>query len=363
MQILFRTDASLDIGTGHVMRCLTLAHALRERGAACRFVCREHRGHLADVIRGRGFQVDLLAHGAPLQGGHPTPPHGGWLGTDPATDARQTLAVLDGEMVDLLVVDHYALDAAWERALRHACRRLAVIDDLADRPHDCDLLLDQNLGRAAADYANLVPGGCKVLAGAEHALLRPEFAALRGDSLARRQSGALRRILVAMGGVDKDNVTEQVFSALKSCKLGPEAAITVVLGPSAPWLAQVRAVAATMPWPTAVEVNAPHMARLMADSDLAIGAAGTTAWERCCLGLPSLIMVLADNQRRGAAALAAANAALLLKGGDNFPLELAETLAQLGDRQALLAMQSACAAITGGQGARQLAAELIDGLA
>lgn len=315
------------------------------------------------MISGRGFPVDLLPHGAPLQDGHPTPPYGGWLGTDPATDAGQTLSVLDGETVDWLVVDHYALDSAWERSLRTVCRRLAVIDDLADRHHDCDLLLDQNLGRAEAAYANLVPGGCKVLAGAEHALLRPEFAALRGNSLARRQSGALRRILVAMGGVDKDNVTGQVLSALKSCMLAPEAVITVVPGSSAPWLAQVRAVAATMPWPTAVEVNAPHMARLMVDSDLAIGAAGTTAWERCCLGLPSLMMVLADNQRRGAAALAAANAALLLKGGENLPLELAEKLAQLCDRQTLLAMQSACAAITGGQGARQLAAELIDGRA
>ena len=316
MQVTFRTDASLDIGTGHVMRCLTLADALRAHGASCRFICR---------------------------------------------DAEQTLAALGASPVDWLIVDHYALDAAWGRALRPACRRLAVIDDLADRPHDCDLLLDQNLGRSAADYAGLVLAGCKVLAGAAYALLRPEFAALREYSLARRRAGGLKRLLVAMGGVDKDNVTGSILAALRGCDLDRAAEITVVMGSKAPWLEQVKAQADLMPWPTRVEVNVAHMAQLMAVSDLAIGAAGTTAWERCCLGLPSLVMVLAANQQSGASALAAGHAALLLKDGDNLPLELAEKLAWLGDGQVLASMQAACAGVTDGTGSRHLVTELMHG--
>lgn len=358
MQIAFRTDASLDAGTGHVMRCLTLAEALRAQGASCRFISREHRGHVMGVIRERGFDVRALPAAALAQS---ATSHADWLSTDWNTDAQQTAAALGDGEIDWLVVDHYALDAQWERTLRRSCRHVAVIDDLADRAHDCDLLLDQNLGRAATDYANLVPAGCQVLAGAEYALLRSEFAALRDHSLARRQGGQLKHILIAMGGVDKDNVTACILDALAVCPLDTDARITVVLGPSAPWLEQIKSQVAGMPRPTQVEVNVSNMAELMAESDVAIGAAGTTAWERCCLGLPSLVMVLAANQQPGASALAAANAALLIKGGGNLPLELAEKLAKLRDHQALAAMQAACTGVTSGWGASKLAAQILGG--
>ena len=208
MNIIFRTDASLDIGTGHFMRCLTLADALRERGAECRFVCREHAGNLLDVIRQRGFE----AYGLPLGDAvtaksdvsdNLLPLHAAWLGADWASDAEQTLAAIGDTKFDWLIVDHYALDARWEHRLRCSCHRLMVIDDLADRVHDCDLLLDQNLGRTAADYKERVPATCTVLAGAQYALLRPEFAALRAYSLERRAHPKLKRLLITMGGVEQ----------------------------------------------------------------------------------------------------------------------------------------------------------------
>lgn len=307
---VFRTDASLEIGTGHVMRCLTLADALRVRGANCRFVCREHPGNLLDLIRDRGYETLTL----PFDGSasHKSPQaHIAWLCTDWETDSRQTLSVLGDMTVDWLIVDHYALDSSWEHQLRTACCRLMVIDDLADRMHDCDLLLDQNLGRTDADYSRLVPTGCTILAGPKYALLRPEFAALRPYSLARRSEPKLKQLLIAMGGVDKDNATGQILEALKSCALPNDCCIKVVMGKHAPWLPQVSEQATQMPWETEVLVNVGDMEKLMAGSDVAVGAPGSMSWERCCLGLPSIVVVLAENQKHIAKALDFSGAAKL----------------------------------------------------
>lgn len=360
MNVVFRTDASIDIGTGHVMRCLTLAAALRERGAACRFVCRAHSGHLIDVIRQRGFVVATLPV-SPLPVVDLQLRHSAWLGSDQASDARETLATMAGQAVDWLIADHYGLGLAWERALRPACRRIMVIDDLADRRHDCDLLLDQNLGRLASDYDGLVSRSCRLRIGPVYALLRPEFAAVRSRSLARRAAlPGIRRLLVTMGGVDKDNATGKALGALNTASLPSDCRICVVMGRHAPWLRQVREQLAGLPWATEMQVDVRDMAGLMADSDLAIGAAGTSAWERCCLGLPTLVAVLADNQRQCAAALAAAGCVLLLDDDSGLGFaDLSAKLVQLTEQERLGAMQRACAQLTDGMGAASMAEELV----
>lgn len=309
MRVIFRADASLQIGTGHVMRCLTLADTLRERaGVQSHFICRAHPGHLADTIRMHGHRVTLLPPPDESQligeSMHPRPAHAAWLGVGWEVDGDQTLAALKGEpTADWLVVDHYALDSNWEGHVRGVYRGLMVIDDLADRHHDCDLLVDQNLGRQAVDYSGLLPESCVTLIGPEYALLRLQFACLRPESLARRKSPKLQRVLISLGGVDGDNVTGEILRTLRKGDLPEECQLTVVLGTHAPWLRSVRQLAATLPWHTDVLVNVGNMARLMADSDLSIGAAGGTAWERCCLGLPTVMLVLADNQRAAAVAL------------------------------------------------------------
>jgi UDP-2,4-diacetamido-2,4,6-trideoxy-beta-L-altropyranose hydrolase len=318
----FRTDSSLQIGSGHVMRCLTLADALEAQGADCHFVSREHRGHLLEVIRQRGHAVTALPQRLvdEKRESADEPSHAEWLGCDWQTDARQTGAILAELRPDWLVVDHYALDRRWEGAMAPHCRKLMVIDDLADRLHRCDLLLDQNLGRRAEHYAALVPAHCKLLIGPGYALLRPEFAALRPHSLQRRQmQPVVREVLVAMGGVDQGNATGLVLQALKDCALPPDCRITVVMGLAAPWLQDVREQAAQMPWPTEVVVNAGDMARRMAESDLAIGAAGSTSWERCCLGLPAVMVVVADNQRPAAEALGEIGAGRVIQGVQDIP--------------------------------------------
>lgn len=357
MQVAFRADASLLIGSGHVTRCLTLAEALRGRGAQCHFICREHPGHLLATIEQRGFSVTALPP-PPATGVDPgctgSLIHAPWLGCDWQTDAQQSSAALAQEPVDWLVVDHYALDQAWEAALRPCYRQLLVIDDLADRQHLADLLLDQNLGREPHDYAALVPPSCKLLTGPRYALMRPEFAAVRAHSLQRRQQPKLQQLLITMGGVDLPNATGHVLQALKACALPSDCRISVVMGAQAPWLAQVREQARDMPWPTEVLVNISDMARRMADSDLAIGAAGGTSWERCCLGLPTLLVVLADNQRPGAEALRQARAASLIGGVDDIATQLPLALQALTQGPLLAQMGRAASALSDGQGVDRL---------
>lgn len=311
MQVAFRTDASMQIGTGHVMRCLTLADSLRERGAKSTFICRPHSGHLLDLIQQRGHKTTALAPTDDTFTAPEDPSHAKWLGADWASDAAQTQQALGDQVVDWLVVDHYALDRRWEKALRPRARRILVIDDLADRPHDCDLLLDQNLGRQGKDYSGLLNRNTQILIGPTYALLRPEFAEWRDHSLQRRAQPQLKNLLISMGGVDQTNATGQVLDALTCCELPVDLHITVVMGPTAPWLSHVQAQVACMPCQTQVLVAVDNMAQLLAETDLCIGAAGGSAWERCALGVPVIVMILAANQYGGAMALHAHGAALL----------------------------------------------------
>lgn len=357
--VVFRADASLEIGTGHVMRCLTLAEALKKQGAECHFLCREHAGHLIDAIEARGFSVHrLLAespYGTTTQAGDNQPDHAHWLGTTWEQDAEACGPLITQLIPDWLVVDHYALDARWEAAVLPDRTRLLVIDDLADRSHRADLLLDQNLGREVEDYASLVPVECKVLAGPQFALLRPEFAERRESSLARRhQHPAVRRLLISLGGVDKDNATGQVLDALNACDLPNDLEITVVMGATAPWLAEVKARAVKLPWSTEVVVNVSDMARRMAEADLAIGAAGSTSWERCCLGLPTLMLVLAENQQSIATALDTVGAAICLGNPGQLADGLSHHLSALQTPHTLQAMCQAAAQLTAGEGAMML---------
>jgi spore coat polysaccharide biosynthesis predicted glycosyltransferase SpsG len=138
----------------------------------------------------------------------------------------------------------------------------------------------------------------------------------RSYSLKRRAQPKLKHLLVTLGGVDKDNITAKVLTALRTSSLPANCEITVVMGSTAPWLADVQEQAQNMPWSTKVCVGVSNMAQLMANSDFAIGAAGATAWERCCLGLPSCMVVLAENQSRIARGLADVGAAILLDGKD-----------------------------------------------
>lgn len=310
LQIAFRTDASLQMGSGHVMRCLTLADALRAQGAQCHFISRPHPGHLMEVIRQRGYMVNSLV--APVQqaqtgikNGSATgqerqsnqlqePVHAAWLGGTWQADAQETAAVLARLQPNWLVVDHYALDQRWEEALAAHYGHLLVIDDLADRHHHCDLLLDQNWfgDITPTRYRNLVPPHCKCYLGPEYALLKPEYAQLRATMPPR--DGTVRRVLVFLGGSDPCNQSAKVLTALMQPSFA-HLQVNMVLGQNHPDAEGVAAQAATRPG-TTVHQGLPTLAPLMARADLMISAGGSTTWERMCLGLPAIVISVAANQ-------------------------------------------------------------------
>ncbi|WP_145200141.1 UDP-2,4-diacetamido-2,4,6-trideoxy-beta-L-altropyranose hydrolase [Sphingobium sp. B2] len=349
--VALRVDAGLAIGTGHVMRCLTLADGLAAAGADIRFLCSDRPGHMAAAIRARGYPVTLL----PCR----EPDVAVWSRAGQEADAAQCRAAICGG-VDWLVVDHYALTAEWETQMRGVARHVMVIDDLANRRHDCDLLLDQTHGRDAQDYAEWVPGAAVILCGASYALLNAGFAAHRPSALARRDVAVLSNLLISLGGTDQDNVTGAVLTALaeggwRNAAWSENLLITVVTGRHAPWLDAVRNQAAAMPVPTRVLCGVADMASLMTESDLAIGAAGHTSWERCCIGLPTIMIVIAENQRRVAWTLVEAGAAL----GIAAPCDLQNSLSALvrelaSDRIARQVMTRRAAAICDGEGVRRV---------
>jgi UDP-2,4-diacetamido-2,4,6-trideoxy-beta-L-altropyranose hydrolase len=364
LKIVFRTDASLQIGTGHVMRCLTLADALRDKGAEVIFISREHPGNINRLIEQKNFDIYKLSLSdgkekvADAVSAHKLL-HAEWLGASQHQDALQCEPLLQDFKPDWLVVDHYAIDCYWQRMLKPHYQKLMVIDDLADRQHDCDLLLDQTYGRNTEDYKSLVPTHAKLLLGAGYALLRPEFAEWRDFSLKRRVNPELKSLLITMGGVDADNVTGCVLAALRDCILPNDLKITVVMGGSAPWLEQVKLLAGQMPNPTEVKVNVTNMAEIMAHSDLAIGAAGSTSWERCCLGLPTLMLVLAKNQKLASCLLSEFGAAQALHFSDpkNFTKIINKSLCNV---EQLWEMGALASQVTDGGGVARVAAKFFE---
>lgn len=353
VRVAFRADASVQIGTGHVMRCLTLADELTRQGHECRFVCREHEGHLGDLITSKGYGFTLLP--APSDNeveanDRNSDNYARWLGVPWQEDARQTLDALTPWQPEWLVVDHYALDAEWERALANVVGSIMVIDDLANRCHECALLLDQNLGRVASDYDDLLPNDCHRLIGPGYALLRPEFANLREQSMNRRQQPALKRILISLGGVDRTNVTGQVLDAISESALPASTELDIIMGAAAPYLDGVRQQAARMPFRAMVSVGVTDMAERMCLADLSIGAAGGTSWERCCLGLPAVLVILAENQVAGAVALEASGAAIKIDNAGQLGTTLPAVLVALSEPDRLERMSDAAAGITDGDG-------------
>ena len=296
IKLLIRTDADVSIGTGHVMRCLTLADELRGRGAEVIFVCREFDGNLCDYIEKKGY----IVHRLPVSNEREhniegNLKHAAWLGADWQTDARQVEEIIKdfGTPLDWLVVDHYALDERWERYLRRYVKKIMVIDDLADRPHDCDLLLDQNFyENMESRYDVLAPSRCKKLLGPKYALLRPEFREARKNL--RKHDGRIRRIMIFFGGSDPTNETAKALEAVRMLNRS-DIAVDVVVGSANPNKDKTNKLCASITNVT-YHCQVSNMAKLMADADLFIGGGGSTTWERCCLGLPSLIMAVASNQ-------------------------------------------------------------------
>ncbi|SFG19252.1 UDP-2,4-diacetamido-2,4,6-trideoxy-beta-L-altropyranose hydrolase [Neptunomonas qingdaonensis] len=363
MLAVFRADASFEIGTGHVMRCITVAKALQSQNYEILFLCRNHPGNLISDIMSQGFEVAGLGGSATGIANVGRLAHAAWLGVSQSDDARQSmqviedwLAVKQADKVDLLVVDHYALDQEWEKKVKTLCAKSLVIDDLADRQHDCDMLLDQSFMRQPESYLNKVPAETLLLLGTDYGLLRPEFAAMRPTSLLRRQTPTLKNILISMGGVDKNNFTREIIQQLSDVEGSQHFAITVVLGASSPWHDDISRCVAQSRLNIQVLANVSNMAHLLTNCDVALGAAGASTWERCTLGVPTLMFVLASNQLFIAEQLVKSKAVILANPPDeSFSIK---ALMALLTPEKLISLSRNAALISDGSGVARVISQI-----
>jgi UDP-2,4-diacetamido-2,4,6-trideoxy-beta-L-altropyranose hydrolase len=316
VKVAIRTDASLVIGTGHVMRCKTLADELRDKGAEIHFICREHPGHLIHLLRNAGYITVALPEIDKKDDASRTASDNyvAWLAREQSQDARQTMEALSDFKPDWLVIDHYGIDITWERLLRPYIGNILVIDDLANRPHDCELLLDQNLYLGMEKrYSGLVPSTTRQLLGPRYALLRPEFRKAR--KTLRERDGIVRRILIFFGGVDPTGETEKSLLALQQLEL-TNISVKVVVGSNNPRTEIIQEKCSAIPY-VSFHQQVSNMAELMEESDLALGAGGSTTWERCALGLPCLTIIVADNQRKSMLELMERGAIFLIESSED----------------------------------------------
>ena len=313
MRIVFRADSGAHIGSGHLMRCLTLADELRHRGAEISFVTREHKGHLIDRIENAGYKAYRLSTAA-HQAVTPADNYSAWLGVGVEQDANDTLEVIALHKPDLVIVDHYSLDIRWERLIRSVVSRIMVIDDLASRDHDCDLLLDQNyFGQETAQrYQNRVPDGCRLILGPQFALLQAVYHQFR--KVLPPHLGVIQRSLVFFGATDPLNQTVQVLKALSHDDFAG-LTLDVVIGANHPDPLSIDTQVQNRP-NTFLYQNLSSLAGLMVRADLMIGAGGTTTWERMCLGLPAIVVSTAENQQIGMQYLADDKFQIMLPGSN-----------------------------------------------
>jgi UDP-2,4-diacetamido-2,4,6-trideoxy-beta-L-altropyranose hydrolase len=343
--IIFRVDSSRSLGAGHLMRCLTLAEAMKKLGVRSHFVYQTLPDHLGRLIKERGYSYTEIS------GSH----------FDPERDAQLTLDSVNAVGADWVIVDHYLIDARWESYIKGHVERVIVIDDLANRQHQCDFLIDQNPIQCEKQYDKLLPANAVQLLGTEYALIRPEFLEMRPESLQRRANSSLETLTISMGGIDNQNINLKVLEILQTTHHATDLQINLVLGFHSPWLGQIKNFLAQSSLHVELYSHVHDMASLLMRSDLALGAAGGSAWERCCLGVPSIIMAIAENQKSGAIALRSSGAATYISSISEIPAALSNFFKDESGHK-LFKMSTAASQLIDGHGARRITERLFHGI-
>ncbi len=352
MRVLIRADASIAIGTGHIARCLTLANELRKDGADVVFACRQSPGHLLERLSDQGY----IAHGLPDSCSQPS----GSTDTEALLPWQADIDALarvlkDEERFDWLIVDHYGLDVQWERAARQFADHLMAIDDLANRPHEVNVLLDQNYAAQARhrSYAQWLNADCKTFLGPRFALMREEFQCQPVAIKSR-----VERVLVNFGGFD---AARQVHATMLALQDFDDLHVDFVAGlHNSEWTAMDQLVKTRPHWRLHTVVS--DFFGLMRQADLFIGAGGGTTWERAALGLPTICIGVANNQHLNAQCLAEAGAHLYLGSHETLAAQrLAQAVALLRDNRELRqSFASRSSALVDGKGAQRLAVALVE---
>lgn len=354
--IAIRVDASHEIGTGHFMRCLTLADALNQHNAQVTFVSRHLPEYLADTLTEKGHHLIMLKNDFNTKTIGDLA-HSHWLGASQQSDAMECIQLLGHQQWDWLIVDHYALDARWELALKTLIKKVMVIDDLADRQHDCDVLLDQNFFLNLKErYTHKIPSNCIALLGPSYALLQPLYAKLHQSLVLK--STPIRRIFIFFGGVDNENLTSKTIDAFQKLKC-TDITLDIVMTDKSPHFTSIKEQIGEDS-NICLHSTMPTLAPLMYKADLAIGAGGATTWERLCLGLPSIVISIADNQKNVSTHLA--NAGLIKYLGSHKKVtaeEIYQALLLLIQTPSLSSWSAKCFEMCDGQGTLRVVDQLL----
>lgn len=352
MKCLIRSNADENIGLGHLSRCLTLANGLAERDYRCVFLCESVPDDFQKTLLENGHDLALLKANvvnspelelAQLQDKY--------LDNDGSTD------------FDLVVIDHYGIDAMWERHVRAYTKRILVIDDLANRLHDCDFLLDQTLGRNADEYRKLIPANAHALCGSQFALLKPEYPRYQALAKSRRKNlSEVKQVAISFGGSAQAPLLRRVLSALVDFDRAREFQISLILSAFDYQNRAFLSFVDELDLDVDVVTNLKDMASVWRDSDLAIGACGTTSWERASLGLPSVTCVIADNQKQIAKALEEAGASRVLELGteidERFESRFICAIEELCDLRVYHEMSQHCLNVCDGRGLERILSKL-----
>jgi len=295
MNIVFRVDSSDLIGTGHLYRCLHMAHHYRDHNVY--FICKKHPYNLNDKVA-EAYTLLEIENGTDQEISLDMTT---WLGESEANDAKKTIAILTAHHieVDWLVVDHYAINSTWETMLRHYTKKIAVIDDFTTRQHDCDAIVNQQITpeRGLSEYNHLKQRGCKVCCGNDYLLLNPRYFAYTDTDLTKSYGNAISRIAIFMGGADTCNTTETV---LRTCiefneNLPQPIRLDVVVGKANRHYEKLNEYVSAYPY-VRMYYDIPFIGDVLVNADLSIGAPGTTSYERCITNTPSLCVCIAENQ-------------------------------------------------------------------
>jgi len=294
----FRVDASLEIGHGHLMRCLTLADELSKYSHRCYFICNKLEKNLVKKISAMGHELFEINTDSPFN----------WN-----VDAKLTKKIITTVKVDWLVVDHYSIDFKWENEAKGAKTKIMVIDDLANRTHNCDILLDGNLGKTKEHYKSLIPSQSIILAGIQHCLIREEFLMARPISLKNRlKNKGLKNILISIGASDPKNLTLDILEKLEKYGLANDCTVSTIISSVSPHLPVIQKKLLGLNFHSLLLKDVSNMAEILLKQDIVIGGVGVSAWERCVLGTPSISIVAAQNQLHGAKALHQSKASIVI---------------------------------------------------
>ena len=355
MTVMFRVDAGTDIGIGHFMRCLNLATALNEQGKKVAFACRTLPPLLHSLLQSQSIPVHIMESPKTVESDTKLD-HVRWLSCTQTEDADSMVELLADKPIEWLVVDHYALDHLWESRLRKNTGKILVIDDLANRQHDCDVLIDQNFYHDMhSRYGKRVSPATKLLLGPEYALLQPAFSYLRENL--RKRDGQVKNILVFFGGGDSFNCTELALDAIDNLAVHGFT-VTVAIGGQHPSMASIKSRCHEKTY--SLEIQSTEIARLMTQADLSIGAGGVSTYERCCLGLPAIVIAIAENQEPIAEAVASLGAVDYLgKQADITCADIQDALASmLSSPSTLVEMSENAQSIVDGKGVQRTCKEI-----